>query len=103
MRIGQPKHEVPLPSLRGIRRACATELYRTAKRLRRYIPADLMKQAEALYVRKVVANLLWIHENRSDRKLLADWWENEVCADVAELWNVDRAALAAAFRSAFGG
>ncbi|MBB6731942.1 dehydrogenase [Cohnella zeiphila] len=103
MRTGQPKHEAPLPSLRSIRRACGVELYRTVKRLRQYVPAELVKQAEEQYVKKVVANLLWIHENRSDRKKLADWWEKEVCGEIAELWSVDSDSLASAFRSAFGG
>ncbi|WP_027094510.1 hypothetical protein [Cohnella thermotolerans] len=103
MKIGQPKHEAPLPTARAIRRACQTELYRTVKRLKQYVPAELVKQAEELYVRRVVGNLLWIAENRSDRKKLADWWEAELSEEIAKLWNVDRARLAAAFRDAFGG
>lgn len=103
MKNGQPKHEAPLPNLRSIRRACSVELYRTIKRLKRHIPADLVLEAERIYVKKVVGNLLWIDENRSNRKKLADWWEAEVSEEIATLWNVDRTTLADAFRAAFGG
>lgn len=103
MRTGQPKHEAQLPNLRAIRRACGLELYRTVKRLKRHIPAELVRQAEEIYVKKVVGNLLWIHENRSNRKLLADWWEKELSEEIAVRWNVDREELADAFRKAFGG
>ncbi|CAM3968212.1 dehydrogenase [Cohnella lubricantis] len=103
MRTGQPKHEAQLPNLRSIRRACGLELYRTAKRLKQYIPAELVQQAEEIYVKRVVGNLLWIHENRSNRKKLADWWEDELSEEIAALWNVDRESLADAFRKAFGG
>lgn len=99
----QEKHTSPLPSPRSIRRACGNELYRTIKRLKQHIPAPLVKEAEQLYVRKVIGNLLWIHEHRSNRKALADWWDEEVSGEIAQLWNVDRTKLTAAFRSAFGG
>lgn len=103
MRTGQPKHEAPLPNLRSIRRACGLELYRTTKRLKKHVPAELIRQAEEIYVKRVVGNLLWIHENRSNRRKLADWWETELSEEIAALWNVDRGELAEAFRRAFGG
>lgn len=99
----QEKHAAQLPSPRTIRRACGNELYRTVKRLKTHIPAPLVQQAEDLYMRKVIGNLLWIHENRSNRKALADWWDEAVAGDIAELWGVDRARLSQAFRDAFGG
>ena len=97
------KHKQPFPSAREIRRACHKELYRTAKRLKIWIPPASMQQAEDLYVRKVAVNLPFIVENRSNRKALADWWETNVCAEIAELWNVEFPVLAKAFRDAFGG
>ncbi|MBB6638482.1 dehydrogenase [Cohnella thailandensis] len=103
MRAGQPKHQAPLPSARTIRRACSNELYRTVKRLRLYVPEEKIRQAEELYVKRVIGNLIWITENRSDRRKLADWWDAEVSEAVAELWEVDLAKLQAAFRASFGG
>jgi len=103
MKTHQEKHAALLPTPRGIRRACANELYRTIKRLKRHVPAELVRQAEQLYFKKVVGNLLWINENKSNRKLLADWWDEEVSREIAGLWNVDLAALRKAFRDAFGG
>lgn len=97
------KHEQPLPNLRRIRRSCRNELYRAAKRLNTYIPPAQMEEAEALYFRKVTEHLLFIAENGNNRRKLADWWEEHVCADVAELWRVEPERLARAFRSAFGG
>jgi len=97
------KHASPLPTPRGIRRACSNELYRTVKRLKRHIPAPLFRQAEELYFKKVVGNLIWITENKSNRRLLADWWDEEVSGDIAELWAVDKGQLQRAFRAAFGG
>lgn len=97
------KHEQPLPAARGIRRACNKELYRTIKRLNMWIPPDQVAEAEKLYFRKVVSNLIWIHENGKNRKLLADWFEREVAPEIAPLWNVDISRLASAFRDAFGG
>lgn len=99
----QEKHASPLPSPRSIRRACGNELYRTLKRLKLHVPAPLVEQAEELYVRKVIGNLLWIHDNRSNRKALADWWDENVSEDIAQLWSVDRDRLSQAFRAAFGG
>jgi toxin CptA len=95
------KHTKALPSLRHIRRSCQRELYRTVKRLKTFITDDQMKAAEQIYIKKVVFNLPWISENGSNRKRLADWWENEVCADIAVLWNVESAVLAKAFRDSF--
>lgn len=97
------KHQKPLPKARGIRRSCHKELYRTAKRLNVWIAPDKMAAAEKLYFRKVVENLLWIAENGSKRKLLADWFEKEVAKDIAEIWEVQPEVLARAFRDAFGG
>jgi hypothetical protein len=95
------KHTNPLPSLRHIRRACQRELYRTVKRLNTHITPDLIIEAEKLYLRKVVLNLVWIHENGSRRKLLADWWCEQVCPEIAVLWNIEPQVLAKAFRDAF--
>ncbi|MDF2725801.1 MAG: dehydrogenase [Paenibacillus sp.] len=97
------KHSQDLPTLRKIRRACNKELYRTAKRLKLWIPPEKVAEAEQLYLKKVVLNLTYIAENSSNRKLLADWWDEHVCAEIAELWNVDQAELGRAFRQAFGG
>lgn len=91
------------PSPRKIKRACSKELYRTLKRLDRWVSPDLVDQAEQLYTRKVMQNLIWIHENRSNRKLLCDWWDEQLSEEIAELWTVDREKLSAAFRHAFGG
>lgn len=99
----QEKHSSPLPTPRSIRRACGNELYRTVKRLKQHIPAPLVKQAEELYVKRVIGNLMWIAENRSNRKALVDWWDEEISGEIAELWNVDQARLKQAFRDAFGG
>jgi hypothetical protein len=62
-----------------------------------------MEQAEALYFKQVILNLQWITENHSNRKLLSDWWDDHVSAEIAELWEVDRPRLCSAFREAFGG
>lgn len=97
------KHATSLPTPRKIRRSCSKELYRTIKRLGVYIPEERIKQGEELYYKKVIGNLLWIGENISNRKVLADWWDESVSAELAELWQVDRAALSKAFRHAFGG
>ncbi|MED4957578.1 dehydrogenase [Paenibacillus macerans] len=97
------KHQESLPSPRKIRRSCNNELYRTIKRLGVYIPENLIREGETLYYKKVIGNLLWIHENHSNRKVLADWWDREVSGELAELWRIDREKLAAAFRAAFGG
>ncbi|MCQ6558817.1 dehydrogenase [Paenibacillus mendelii] len=97
------KHSEEYPSARKIRRACDNELYRTSKRLGIWIPDDKRQEAEKLYYRKVLLNSQWVWENRSNRRLLADWWDENVSAEIAELWNVDPIKLRAAFRDAFGG
>jgi hypothetical protein len=97
------KHDKPLPTARGIRRSCNKELYRTIKRLKMWIPPDKVKEAEDMYFKKVVLNLLFISENGNNRKLLSDWWEENVCPELAELWDVEPAKLARAFRDGFGG
>lgn len=97
------KHRTSLPNPRKIRRTCSKELYRAVKRLGVYIPEELIKQGEALYYKKVIGNLLWIGENSSNRKVLANWWDEAVSAELAELWKVDREKLSEAFRAAFGG
>ncbi|CAM3030557.1 dehydrogenase [Paenibacillus sediminis] len=97
------KHQSSLPSPRKIRRACSKELYRTVKRLKVYIAPELFKQGEELYFKKVINNLLWIVENQSNRKKLADWWHTDVSSELAELWKIDRTELSQAFRDAFGG
>ncbi|MNJ33548.1 hypothetical protein D3C77_282350 [compost metagenome] len=97
------KHQAALPTPRKIRRGCSKELYRAIKRLGTYIPEDQLKKGEELYYNKVIANLLWIGENSSNRKLLADWWDDEVGPELAELWCLDREALCKVFRAAFGG
>lgn len=97
------RHSRPLPTPRRIRRACNKELYRTIKRMSVWIPEDLVQQGEDLYYRKVIENLIWIHENGSNRKMLSDWWDEAVCGELAALWNVDQAKLSSSFRQAFGG
>ncbi|MGZ9587302.1 dehydrogenase [Paenibacillus marinisediminis] len=97
------RHASPLPSVRKIRRSCQNELYRTVKRMKVYISEDLLKQGEQLYTKKVIGNLMWIHENSNNRKLLADWFDEAVSEDLAELWQVDRVQLSGHFRHTFGG
>ncbi|WP_397386493.1 dehydrogenase [Paenibacillus terrigena] len=97
------KHHANLPSARKIRRTCNTELYRAVKRMKVWIPEESMKQGETLYFHKVIGNLIWIHENSSNRKLLSDWWDEAVSEELATLWNVDRQKLSRAFRESFGG
>ncbi|OPA74321.1 dehydrogenase [Paenibacillus selenitireducens] len=97
------KHQSNLPSARKIRRACNNELYRAVKRMKVWIPEESMKQGEELYYKKVILNLIWIHEHSSNRKLLSDWWDENVCEELATLWDVDRDKLSRAFREAFGG
>ncbi len=98
-----PNQPIPLPTARKVRRSCNKELYRTIKRLNIWVPLVQREEAEALYYRKVMLNLLWITENGSNRKLLADWFEQNVAPDIAPLWNVEQVTLSRAFRSAFGG
>lgn len=101
--LHQQKHVPEYPTARKIRRTCNKELYRTIKRLNKYIAPELVEQAEKLYFKKVALNVQWISENSSNRKLLSDWWEEHVGPDIAELWQVEPAALSKAFRDAFGG
>jgi hypothetical protein len=103
MRPTNEKHTTGYPTARKIKRACSNELYRTAKRMNKWIPKEKVEEAEKLYFKKVALNLPWIHENQSNRKVLSDWWDENVSAEIAELWEVDRAALCEAFRHAFGG
>lgn len=103
MKPAKEKHRQGYPTARKIRRACSAELYRTAKRLKQWIPPDKMEAAEQLYFRKVAENLIWIHENSSNRKKLADWFENNVSADIGAIWDVEPSRVSAAFRDAFGG
>jgi toxin CptA len=100
---GREKHNMPLPSPRSIRRACSNELYRTKKRLGKYIAEEKFHQAVEFYFRKVIENLVWIHQHHSNRKLLADWWDETVSAAIAEMWEENRSKLCRAFRDAFGG
>ncbi|WP_424766476.1 dehydrogenase [Paenibacillus sp. sgz302251] len=103
MKANAQKHTAGYPTARKIRRACSKELYRTVKRMKLWIPKDKMEQAESLYFKKVILNLTWIVENESNRKVQADWWDEHVSADIAELWEVDRTKLCDAFREAYGG
>ncbi|WP_029192294.1 hypothetical protein [Paenibacillus harenae] len=103
MKANAQKHTAGYPSARKIRRACSNELYRTVKRMKIWIPKEQMGKAEELYFKKVVLNLKWIVENESNRKVQADWWDENVSADIAELWGVNRDTLCAAFRDAYGG
>ncbi|CAM3379860.1 dehydrogenase [Marinicrinis lubricantis] len=97
------KHQQALPSARKIRRTCNKELYRTVKKLGIWIPADKLEQGEQLYFRKVASNLIWVFENGNNRKKLADWFEEAVAPELADLWEIDKSKLSAAFRSSFGG
>jgi trehalose-6-phosphatase len=100
---GQEKHNKDYPSARQIRRACNKELYRTIKKLKIWISPARVVEAEELYFKTVLMNLPFIVENGSNRKRLSDWWEENVCAEIAALWNVECEALAHAFRHQFGG
>ncbi|MBW5447905.1 dehydrogenase [Cohnella sp. CFH 77786] len=103
MRMKQEKHTAPLPTPRSIRRACDNELYRTLKRLKHHVPAEKVKEAVELYYKRVIGRLEWVTLNHSNRTLLADWWDEAVCKDIAALWEVDPVQLSKAFRDAFGG
>ncbi|XEC97717.1 dehydrogenase [Paenibacillus tarimensis] len=103
MKPSNVKHQPNYPTARKIRRACSNELYRTVKRLKVWIPPEKVAEAENIYFKKVILNLQWITENHSNRKLLSDWWDENVSAEIAELWNVERSRLCGAFRDAFGG
>jgi hypothetical protein len=97
------KHEQTLPNIRKIKRTCNKELYRTVKRLKTWISPEQISKAEQFYFKKVILNFPWISENGSDRKKLADWWEEHCCSEIAELWEVDPNKLSKAFRDSFGG
>ncbi|NIK78373.1 toxin CptA [Paenibacillus castaneae] len=103
MKTNSQKHNAGYPTARKIRRACSNELYRTVKRMKLWISKDMMDQAEAIYFKKVILNLTWVIENESNRKAQADWWDENVGPEIAELWKVDREKLCSAFREAFGG
>ncbi|MCU6709210.1 dehydrogenase [Paenibacillus sp. J5C_2022] len=97
------KHQQQLPTARKVRRACQNELYRTAKRLKHWVPKDKMEAAAELYFKKVLANMAWIVEHQNNRRKQADWWEEHVAPEIAELWDIDRERLCEAFRDAYGG
>lgn len=97
------KHQNSLPTPRKIRRSCSKELYRAVKRLGVYIPQEKVAEGETLYYKKVIGNLLWIHEHNANRKLLADWWDEAVSGELAALWEVDQTRLQQAFRASFCG
>ncbi|MBW7476780.1 dehydrogenase [Paenibacillus oenotherae] len=103
MKSSSQKHHAAYPNARKIRRACENELYRAIKRLGVWIPKEKVKEAEQLYVRKVILNIQWVTENASNRKKLADWWDENVSEEIAALWEVDQNRLSTAFREAFGG
>jgi hypothetical protein len=97
------KHNQEYPTARKIRRSCSREMYRTRKKLDRWIAPELADKADELYFKKVIMNLPWIVANGSNRRVLSDWWDEHVSQEIAELWNVDRALLSKAFRDSFGG
>jgi hypothetical protein len=97
------KHKPHFPSARAIRRACSKELYRAAKRLKMWISPEQMQQAEECYVKQVLLNLAFIVDMESNRKVQADWWEEHVSPQIAEIWQVEPTVLNRAFRDAFGG
>ncbi|MGF9712111.1 dehydrogenase [Paenibacillus sp. JMULE4] len=97
------KHNQPLPSARQIRRTCSRELYRARKRMGGYFAPELIKQADELYYKKVMLNLPFIAEHGSNRKVLADWFDDNVCGEIAVIWNVEPDVLGRAFRESFGG
>ncbi|HZG86502.1 dehydrogenase [Paenibacillus sp.] len=97
------KHTAQLPSPRSIRRACSRELYRALKRLDVYVPQEKIEEAETIYYKKVVGNLLWIFEHRSNKKKQAEWWAEAVAPEIAPLWGVNEDALVRAFKDGFAG
>jgi toxin CptA len=103
LKANTPKHNAGYPTARKFRRACSKELYRTVKRMKLWISKEKMEQAEEIYFKKVILKLTWIVENQSNRKIQCDWWDENVSAEIAELWEVDRTQLCAAFREAYGG
>lgn len=96
------QHNPELPTARSIRRTCQTELYRTIKRMKVYIAPDKLKQAEQHYFKKVASNIVWIHENRSNRKKQVEWWEENVLDELVVILEVDREKFAKAFRTSYG-
>lgn len=98
---GIEKHKPTLPSARGIRRACNKELYRAVKKLKTWIPPQQIEEAEKVYFRKVVENLLWISEHKDNRKAQADWWVENVCPEIAPILGVTEEQLGRAFRDSF--
>ncbi|MBC8080465.1 MAG: dehydrogenase [Gorillibacterium sp.] len=103
MKVDNGKHDNPLPSVRQVRRACGRELYRTAKRLGKRITPEKMEQAVTCYFKKVVLHLPYIVKNAGNKKLLADWFDEQMAIEVAEMWEVEPKAVAVAFRQALGG
>ncbi|WP_442603239.1 dehydrogenase [Paenibacillus sp. KN14-4R] len=97
------KHKAQAPNLRKIRRACNKELYRTVKRLNCYIPPEKIEEAEKLYYKQVLLNLPFILEHGSNRRELANWWDQHLADDIAAIWEVDVNLLSRKFRDAFGG
>jgi len=95
-------HQPELPTARSIRRTCQSELYRTIKRMKVWIPEHKVKVAEKLYFQKVASNLIWIHENRSNRKKQVEWWESSVCDELVAILEVDRKQFVEAFKAAYG-
>lgn len=97
------KGQSVLPNTRQIKRTCKKELYRTIKKGKLYIPKEKFEAGHELYVQKVIGNLVWIFEHRSNRKKQADWWEQHVAPELSSLWNVDQKKLCSLFRQAYGG
>ena len=95
-------HQPDLPTARSIRRTCKSELYRTIKRMKVWIPEHKIKEAEKVYFQKVAANLIWIHEHRSNRKKQVEWWEANVCDELVSILEVDRDRFVEAFKTAYG-
>lgn len=103
MKPPNEKHKQSFPTVRKIKRSCNRELYRTIKKLNIWLTPEKISAAEQLYFKKVVLNIQFISENGSNRKILADWWEENVCPEIAALWDVEPSTLARAFRDSFGG
>ncbi|TXK81002.1 dehydrogenase [Paenibacillus sp. N3.4] len=97
------KHKQQFPTARVIRRACSKELYRTVKRLKIWLSPEQIQAAEELYVKKVMLNLPFVIDNSSNRKVLSDWFDENIGPEIAPIWNVELDELNHAFRHAFGG
>lgn len=102
MKHADVSHQPDLPTARNIRRTCNSELYRTIKRMKVWIPEHKVKAAEKVYFQKVASNLIWIHEHRSNRKKQVEWWETNVCDELVNILEVDRNQFVAAFKAAYG-